>query len=199
MNRILLTSLLTGICGLAMAADPQPPQQPHPQDGRRQGPPPQGMNQMMLKRVDDTMAKLTKADGGKLTAERRAALDKELDQKELTRQQRAINEKLRDARMYAVFKILDTNEDGVLDEAEKEKATENFQKFLQEHPESNPMRGMGMMGPGMRPPRGGMDPGGRPRPPRGGKGGMKDGKGGRPPKHGEGENPPPTPPEEAKE
>ena len=153
MNKILLTSLLTGICGLVMAADPQPPK-PHPQGGRRPGPPPQEMNQMMLKRVNETMTKLTQAEDGKLTAERRAALDKELDMKELTKQQRAINEKLRDARMYAIFKILDVNGDGVLDETEKEKASENFQKFLQEHPESNPMRGMGLMGPGGRPPRG---------------------------------------------
>ena len=149
---------------------------------------------MMLKRVNETMTKLTQAEDGKLTAERRAALDKELDMKELTKQQRAINEKLRDARMYAIFKILDVNGDGVLDETEKEKASENFQKFLQEHPESNPMRGMGMMGPGGRPPRGGMGPGGRPH--KGGKGGKMEGKGGHPPKHGDGDNPPPAPTEE---
>jgi len=202
MNKFFLTTLLTGICGLSIAADPQPqqpaqPPQPHshPQGARRPGPP-HDMNQMMVKRVTDTMAKLSQAEDGKLSAERRAVLDKELDLKELSQQQKAINDKMRDARMYAVFKILDTNGDGVLDETEKEKAAENFQKYLKENPGNNPMRGMGMMGPGGRPPRGGMGPGGMGRggrPPRGGKDGM--GKGGRPPREGAEGNLPPKPAE----
>ena len=190
LNQFVLSCVVAGMCSAAIAQDADAPRPPRPQGGPGMGMP---MNEQFVKRAANNVKNLIKnydADqDGKLNDAERAKLEADYNLQELQEEQQAINQKLQKARQYAIFKIVDKNGDGELDNDEIAAAPETIKEYMAANPEAAQLffrpgmgggRGGQGMGGGRGPGMGGNKQGG-PRGPKGGKGG----KGPRGPKGGD--------------
>ncbi len=188
-NKIVLSCVVAGLCGVAFAQDADAPRPPRPQGGPGMGMP---MNEQFVKRAANNVKNLIKTydadQDGKLNDAERAKLEADYNLAELQAEQRELNQKVQKARQYTIFKIVDKNGDGNLDDEEIAAAPETIKEYMAANPEAAELfrPNMGGRGPGMggRGPGMGGQGGPGPRGPKGGKGG-KGGKGPRGPKGGE--------------